>query len=100
MAVPKLVSGGQCTTDDCPHWVLVWGRELSDGAMAVAVVNMGNKTTEATTVPLSDLFCQSCAVSSAQVLDVWAATTKEVQSAIELSVGPHETKLLRVTPQH
>eukprot|EP00035_Acanthoeca_spectabilis_P014665 m.284041 g.284041 ORF g.284041 m.284041 type:complete len:457 (-) comp16193_c0_seq1:40-1410(-) len=100
MTVPKLVSGGQCTTDDCPHWVLVWGRELSDGAMAVAVVNMGNKTTEATTVPLSDLFCQSCAVSSAQVLDVWAATTKEVQSAIELSVGPHETKLLRVTPQH
>jgi hypothetical protein len=85
-------------TDECPHWVLVWSRQLSKGDVAVAVVNMGNTTTESVSVALGDLFCQSCGMNSARVLDVWATTTQDVQRSIELSVGPHETKLLRVSP--
>mmetsp|Transcript_14383 Transcript_14383/g.37046 ORF Transcript_14383/g.37046 Transcript_14383/m.37046 type:complete len:174 (+) Transcript_14383:197-718(+) len=98
LSPPKLVSGGPCLQDECPHWVLVWSRQLSNNAVAVAVVNMGNSTTETTTVAMGELFCQSCGVSTAQVLDVWEARTTTVHGKIHVSVGPHETKLLRVTP--
>ena len=97
LSPPQLIAGGECN-GKCDPWVMVWSRQLSDGAVALAVVNMNNDTSTKSTVSFRDLFCQSCSVSSASVLDIWRATTTTSHGEISVTVGPHETKLLRVTP--
>lgn len=74
----------------------VWAQPLSDGSQAVALVNRGSAT-EKITANFSDLGISS----SVSVRDLWAHTDLGTYSGYFVAaVEPHDTVLIKVTPQN
>ena len=86
----------------------VWVRPLHGGDIAVALFNSGADKIDIT-VELSDVVCATCA-RKATVVDVWggdelgswgpAEAVQAVGSYTAKAVYPHETILLRMTPEN
>eukprot|EP01047_Picozoa_sp_COSAG01_P040981 COSAG01_NODE_3484_length_6019_cov_13.268750_3_plen_482_part_00 len=108
-AQPTLLRGQVCYPSvGCPSnsssdWVQTWYRRLSTGEIALAVVNMDNRTALDVSVPLRSLGRPHATQHSlttggggATAFDVWSKKTTRYADTITLSVGPHETKLLRL----
>ena len=93
MAVPRLLVKDSAK----PHGgVHVWSREMHNGDVAVAMVNMESVSGEGT-LSISDIVCAGCSRAGA-VFNIWTGKKVPYSDRITLTVPSHETVLLRLTP--
>jgi alpha-galactosidase len=77
----------------------VWARHLSDGSIAVALLNLNDQPVD---LLVEFLNLGWPAGQSASVRDLWAhadlGTFKDQYPNTPITVAPHETHLIRLTP--
>eukprot|EP00750_Incisomonas_marina_P002005 INCI11891.1.p1 GENE.INCI11891.1~~INCI11891.1.p1 ORF type:complete len:471 (+),score=65.96 INCI11891.1:69-1481(+) len=85
-----------------PGGTQAWARELANGDIALAVVNMGSSSVQVTDIQIDSFVCASCP-RSVKAVDVWNVTAAPVVFNNVIAVEhlqAHETRLLRLTPHH
>jgi len=76
----------------------VWSRQLANGDVAIALLNMHPSNESQISLDLANVVCAGCP-RSATVFDIWAGGESTVATGeYTASVAPHEAKLLRLTP--
>ena len=105
-----LYSSHRYVREISPSGVILWNYQLpapnelktcqplSNGDVAVALLNLHPNATRTITLDLSDVVCATCA-RRATVTDVWGsegAPPVPVEGTVSMPVAPHETKLLRL----
>ncbi|MFD0280052.1 ricin-type beta-trefoil lectin domain protein [Kitasatospora sp. NPDC127111] len=93
------VSGGQANADGTPaasSGVDVVVKPLADGGRAVVVLNKGPASTSYT-LPLS-LAGFDTTGGDYTVRDLWAHTTSTSTGTVALTIGSHDSAMLRITP--
>ncbi|WP_323120126.1 ricin-type beta-trefoil lectin domain protein [Burkholderia alba] len=94
----KLGIGGYRVSRDDPSTTAgidVIAKPLSDGALAVVVLNKGDAAVN-TTLPLASLG-YSGAPCTVGVRDLWAHTTTTATTRLNLSIGAHDNAMVKLT---
>jgi len=95
IAVDQDVLGQQATMIQKISDVEVYMKDLADGSVAVGLLNRNNSMTQNVTLNWSDLFLSG----NCTVRDLWLHSNLDTNDrGITLSVAPHETRLLKITP--
>ena len=93
MAVPRLLAKDASQAHGGVH---VWSRQMHNGDVAVAMVNMEPASGEGT-LAISDLVCTGCS-RTGTAFNVWTGKRGKYSDQITLTIPSHETVLLRLTP--
>lgn len=78
----------------------VWARDLANGDVAVALVNMHPSTAHSITLNLADIGCAACADAPYEWTNLWTGATGKAQYfLVAASVAPHDAVFLRLRQQ-